>query len=53
MVDELISGTCIAIEIRGHDAHRAFREFAGPHDPVSHTILKTIQSFRVFEVDSW
>jgi hypothetical protein len=34
MVEELISGTCISIEIRGKDAHRAFREFTGPHDPV-------------------
>ncbi len=38
MVDELISGTCIAIEIRGQDAHRTFREFTGPHDPVTYII---------------
>ncbi len=34
MVDDLISGTSIAIEIRAQDAHRTFREFTGPHDPV-------------------
>lgn len=33
MVDELTNGTSIALEIRAQDAHRAFREFTGPHDP--------------------
>ena len=36
MVDELTSGTSIAIEIRlPQNTHRSFREFCGPHDPVS------------------
>lgn len=33
MVDELTSGLSIAIEIKGQDAYKAFREFCGPHDP--------------------
>ncbi len=37
MVEELISGPCIAMEIRAQDAVRAFREAAGPADPVSLT----------------
>jgi hypothetical protein len=32
MIDELINGTCIAIEIK--DPQSRFREFCGPHDPV-------------------
>ena len=35
MVEELTSGPCIAMEIRAQDAARAFREAAGPADPVS------------------
>ena len=34
MVDELLSGMSFAIEIKGQNAHAAFREFCGPHDPV-------------------
>ena len=34
MVDELTSATSFALEIKGHNAHSAFREFCGPHDPV-------------------
>lgn len=34
MVDELISGTSIAIEIRlPQNTYHAFRDFCGPHDP--------------------
>lgn len=34
MVDELSSGPCIAVEIRGEDdVHSRFREFVGPSDP--------------------
>ena len=33
MVEELISGPCVALEITGENAHTAFREFIGPHDP--------------------
>ena len=35
MVDELTSGTAIAMEIKSDNAHARFREFVGPHDPVS------------------
>lgn len=33
MVDELTSGTCIALEVRGPDAQNSFRQLSGPHDP--------------------
>ena len=33
MVDEIMSGPCIAMEITGKDAHSKFREFVGPSDP--------------------
>lgn len=33
MVDELISGPCIALEISGDNAHGTFRELVGPSDP--------------------
>lgn len=33
MVEELISGPCIAFEISGKDAHSKFRELVGPPDP--------------------
>lgn len=37
MVDELISGTSIALEIKepNGNSHASFREFCGPHDPVN------------------
>jgi len=34
MVDQIISGPCIALEIRAENAALTFREMAGPHDPV-------------------
>jgi hypothetical protein len=34
MVDELVSGISIAIEIKAPNAYASFREFCGPHDPV-------------------
>ncbi|XP_030647528.1 nucleoside diphosphate kinase homolog 7 [Chanos chanos] len=33
MVTELCAGPCVALEIRGTDAPRTFREFCGPADP--------------------
>jgi nucleoside-diphosphate kinase len=33
LVDELVSGTCIALEIKAENTHAKFREFCGPHDP--------------------
>ena len=33
MVDELILGPCVAMEITGTDAHGKFRELVGPADP--------------------
>ncbi len=33
MVEELTSGPCIAMEIRGSNAHATFRELVGPGDP--------------------
>lgn len=33
MVDDLILGPCVAMEITGPDAHAKFREFVGPADP--------------------
>ena len=35
MVAELISGPCVALEIRAQNAVKSFREFCGPADPVS------------------
>jgi len=35
MVDELCSGSCIALEICYPDEPQAFREFVGPADPVN------------------
>lgn len=40
MVEELISGTSIAIEIKGPNAHAAFRDFCGPHDPEIARVLR-------------
>ena len=34
MIEELLSGPCIAMEITGADAHSKFRELVGPSDPV-------------------
>ncbi len=34
MVEELTSGPCVVLEICAQDAPRAFREMAGPADPV-------------------
>ena len=34
LVDEIISGLCVALEIRAQNAQTIFREFCGPHDPV-------------------
>ncbi|KAJ8253058.1 hypothetical protein GJAV_G00208660 [Gymnothorax javanicus] len=33
MVSELCSGPCVALEIRGTEAPRTFREYCGPADP--------------------
>jgi len=33
LVDEIISGLCVALEIRAQNAQTIFREFCGPHDP--------------------
>ncbi|XP_056133469.1 nucleoside diphosphate kinase 7 isoform X2 [Lampris incognitus] len=33
MVSELCSGPCMALEIRGKDSPKTFREFCGPADP--------------------
>lgn len=33
MVEDLIAGPCIAMEITGKDAHSRFRELTGPADP--------------------
>ncbi len=33
MVDELVLGPCVAMEITGPDPHAKFREFVGPVDP--------------------
>ena len=35
MVAEIISGPCIALEVRAQDAPQKFREMVGPVDPVS------------------
>lgn len=32
-MEHLTSGPCIAIEVRGEDVVRRFREFCGPIDP--------------------
>lgn len=42
MIDELTSGTAIALEIKGQNAHAAFREFCGPHDPVKKIVENII-----------
>ena len=39
MVDELINGTCIALEVR--DPQGSFRQFCGPVDPVSNALKKS------------
>lgn len=33
MVEELVFGPCVALEVTGKDAHQKFRELAGPSDP--------------------
>ncbi|KAG7262518.1 hypothetical protein CRUP_000009 [Coryphaenoides rupestris] len=33
MVSELCSGACLALEVQGPNAHKAFRDFCGPADP--------------------
>jgi nucleoside diphosphate kinase len=35
LVEELVSGMCVALEIRAQNASSVFREFCGPHDPVN------------------
>ncbi|XP_018412804.1 PREDICTED: nucleoside diphosphate kinase 7 [Nanorana parkeri] len=46
MLAELCSGPCIAMEIRGPDAPKSFREFCGPADPeiARHLRPKTIRA---------
>lgn len=34
MVEELVNGTCIALEVKSQGSRGTFREFCGPHDPV-------------------
>ena len=33
LIEHLISGPCIVLEIRQENVVKAFRELAGPHDP--------------------
>ncbi|EDO34502.1 predicted protein, partial [Nematostella vectensis] len=33
MVEELCSGPCLAVEVRGQDVTKTFRDFVGPADP--------------------
>lgn len=46
MLSELCSGPCIAMEIRGPNAPKSFREFCGPADPeiARHLRPKTIRA---------
>ncbi|XP_068125905.1 nucleoside diphosphate kinase homolog 7 [Hyperolius riggenbachi] len=46
MLGELCSGPCVAMEIRGPDAPRSFREFCGPSDPeiARHLRPKTLRA---------
>jgi len=46
MVDELCSGSCIALEICYPDEPQAFREFVGPADPeiARHLRPKTLRA---------
>jgi hypothetical protein len=34
MVDELVNGPCIALELKSRNTQATFREFCGPSDPV-------------------
>lgn len=38
MVEELVSGLSVALEIRAQNAQAVFREFCGPHDPVNNVL---------------
>nr|XP_032835008.1 nucleoside diphosphate kinase 7 [Petromyzon marinus] len=40
MVQELCSGVCLALEVRGDDAVRRFRELCGPTDPEVGRVLR-------------
>jgi nucleoside-diphosphate kinase len=46
LVDQLITGPCIALEIRQENVVKAFRELCGPHDPEIARVLrpKTIRA---------
>lgn len=46
MVQQMSSGTCIALEVRGEDVGTRFREFAGPADPeiARHLRPKTLRA---------
>jgi hypothetical protein len=48
MVEELISGTAIVLEVSAPQA--AFREFVGPHDPVrvSFNLYNTTNYSKIF-----
>ncbi|XP_072282782.1 nucleoside diphosphate kinase homolog 7 [Pyxicephalus adspersus] len=47
MLVELCSGPCVAMEIRGPDAPKSFREFCGPADPeiARHLRPRTIRAY--------
>jgi len=46
LVDQLITGPCIALEVRQEGVVKAFRELCGPHDPEIARVLrpKTLRS---------
>jgi nucleoside-diphosphate kinase len=51
MVDELISGMCVALEIRAQNAPQVFREFCGPTDPEIARTLRPKTLRALFGVD--
>ena len=42
MVEELMSGSSIVLEIRAQNAQAVFRDFCGPADPVGSSILNPV-----------
>lgn len=50
MVAELASGVCMALEICGKDdTYKEFREFCGPMDPVSCTLILRVIDLTCFK----
>ncbi|XP_043556829.1 nucleoside diphosphate kinase 7 isoform X4 [Chiloscyllium plagiosum] len=49
MVNELISGPCLALEFQGNDIQKAFRECCGPSDPYLWT-FKVCQPLPDFQI---